>query len=159
MSTGVTLAPFEAADAEALRAVKVAAWQVIFSGQPADFVDAPEDGCTIHVIRKRGTVVGMFRLDRLFHLHHTFAQSDTPGLRSFIVDHDRQGEGIGKAVTAQMRGYAKAQLPRASALYLTVNLRNPGAYKAYTKGGFIDTGAEYLLGKAGPQHILRMPLI
>ena len=159
MTTRVTLSPYAPDAAEALSALKVASWQVVFSGQPREFVEAPEDGCDIHLIRREDALVGMFRIDRHYHRRHTFAQADTPGMRSFIVDADRQGEGIGTATVMAMPGYIRTHYPLATAIYLTVNLRNPGAIKAYLRGGFTDTGAEWPHGLAGPQKILRLPLL
>ena len=154
----LALAPLADDHTDALRALSVHDWQKVFSGQPAEHLDNPGDLDT-HVILRSDHVVGMFRIDPRYHLTHTFAQSNTPGLRSFIVDRDRQGSGIGRAACRLLPGYVREHYPRSAALYLTVNQRNAGAYKAYTLGGFTDTGAEYLLGHAGPQHILRMPLL
>jgi hypothetical protein len=35
---------------------------------------------------------------------------------------------------------------------------NPGAIRAYLKGGFTDTGEVWPHGEAGPQHVMRLAL-
>jgi len=37
---------------------------------------------------------------------------------------------------------------------LTVNHRNPAAIATYLKGGFAQTGQDYLDGPFGPQHVM-----
>jgi len=157
--TSVTLAPMTDAHRLALRVVTVAPGQVIFSGQPVEFVDLSEPLIDVHVILYGGTVVGMFRIDRGFYSHHTFADPDRPGLRSFLVDQAVQGRGIATDAATQLKPYLRQRYPQARGIFLTVNLRNVRARDIYLRGGFNDTGEQYLKGEAGPQHILYMPLI
>lgn len=144
--------------ADQLRQVSVAPEQVVFSGQPAEFVDLNDTEIDVHVILHGNQVAGMFRIDRAFHMHHRFAAQSIYGLRTFLIDQRQQGRGIAKACCAQLRDYLSGHYPDAEAIMLTVNLRNPNARKAYLGGGFIDTGAQYMDGGAGPQHILKLPL-
>ncbi len=159
MLNPITLAPLDDGHRDALRAVSVKPFQVIFSGQPADALDAPEDHIDIHVILHQGDVIGMFRVDRHYHHGHTFAPADSIGIRAMIIDQDRQGAGFGAAACRLMPGYLRPLYPLKTAAYLTVNTRNAGGYKAYIKGGWTDTGTQHMTGLAGPQHILRLPLI
>jgi hypothetical protein len=48
--------------------------------------------------------------------------------------------------------------PGAKSIILTVNCKNPAAYAAYISGGFVDTGAQYVGGNAGPQFIMQLVL-
>ena len=156
--TLVTLTPLTSALADPLRRVSVAPDQVVFSGQPAEFIDLNDPLIDVHVIMYGDQVAGMFRIDRGFHLHHRFAASNIFGLRTFLIDQHLQGRGIASGCAAQLQAYLSHSYPAAEAVMLTVNLRNPHARKVYLGGGFIDTGAQYMDGGAGPQHILKLSL-
>jgi RimJ/RimL family protein N-acetyltransferase len=75
-------------------------------------------------------------------------------LRGFYLDAAWQGRGLGKAAARAVRTLARQVHPDADLVVLTVNERNPAALAAYLAGGFVDTGARYLGGDAGPQHVL-----
>ena len=154
----VTLAPLTPDRRAAVCALAVAPEQVVFSGQPVDFITHPDSDMDIHVIRADDKLVGFFRIDLDYARVHDFARPGDLGLRSVIVDRARQGRGIGSAMIRALPAYLAAHYPGATDLYLTVNLRNPGARKSYLNGGFNDTGAHYLGGDAGPQHIMHMTL-
>ncbi|MFU8825294.1 GNAT family N-acetyltransferase [Yoonia sp.] len=156
--TQVSIAPMPPATQNALRGISVSAEQVNFSGQPSEVIDLDDPRIDIHVIHADDRVAGMFRIDRAFHLHHQFAASTIYGLRTFLVDQQLQGRGIAKACCAQLPDYLADHYPTAEAIMLTVNLRNPAARRAYLAGGFIDTGAQYMDGGFGPQHILKLAL-
>ena len=154
----VTIAPMTPAAQAALRGISVSPEQARFSGQPSEVIDLDDPLIDIHVIHSGDQVAGMFRIDRGFHLHHRFAAASIYGLRTFLVDQRLQGRGIARACCAQLRDYLSGQYPLAEAIMLTVNLLNPGARKIYLAGGFVDTGAQYMDGGYGPQHILKLPL-
>ncbi|MFQ1700060.1 GNAT family N-acetyltransferase [Loktanella agnita] len=156
--SAVTLTRLTPALADDLRRVTVTDDQVVFSGQPAEVIDLADPLIDVHVILYDDQVAGMFRIDRGFHQHHRFAASTQLGLRTFLIDQRFQGRGIAKACAAQLHSYLSAQYGAAEAIVLTVNLRNPGARQVYLSGGFIDTGAQYMDGGAGPQNILTLPL-
>lgn len=158
MFNPISFAPLTADHHDAVRAMSVKPFQVVFSGQPAEALDQPEPGTDLHVILRNDAVVGMFRVDLNYHHAHTFAPADAVGIRTFIIDQNRQGAGFGTAACRALPAYLRTHYPLKSAAYLTVNLRNAGAVKAYVKGGWTDTGAQHLLGAAGPQHIMRMAL-
>ncbi|MFO7804729.1 MAG: GNAT family N-acetyltransferase, partial [Paracoccaceae bacterium] len=66
---------------------------------------------------------------------------------------------IATDTAVQLKPYLRQHYPQARGIFLTVNLRNVGARDIYLRGGFNDTGEQYLEGGAGPQHILYLPLI
>lgn len=74
-------------------------------------------------------------------------------LRAFYVDAAHQGRGIGAAAARAARSLA-ATLDGVELVVLTVNVRNAAGVAAYSRAGFADTGARYLRGDAGPQHVL-----
>ena len=154
----VTLAPLTPDRRAAACALAVAPEQVVFSGQAVDFVTTPDPQMDSHVILADGAVVGFFRIDRDYATVHDFARPGDLGLRSVIVDRAQQGRGIGSAMIRALPAYLADHYPGATDLYLTVNLRNPGARKSYLNGGFTDNGAHFLGGDAGPQHIMHMTL-
>ncbi|KQI68929.1 hypothetical protein AN189_08800 [Loktanella sp. 3ANDIMAR09] len=155
--TSVTLTPFTDDQRAAVSALAVAPDQVQFSGQPAQMIQ-PQDRIDVHLIHADATLVGMFRIDHDFAREHPQVPSGAYGLRSMIVDQHHQGRGIGTAMIRALPAYMAQHYPAAAQIYLTVNLRNPGARRSYLNGGFTDTGEHYLGGDVGPQHILRMDL-
>ncbi len=155
----ITLAPFVDAHRDRLMQVSVRDDQVVFSGQPTEFIDSDLHRFDIHVILQGDTPVGMFRIDRAYHTLMQFTEDVSLGLRTFIIDQNAQGRGIAKNVCEQLRCYLRNQYPEKRSVYLTVNLQNPAARAVYLHGGFIDTGAHYMQGQAGPQHILKLGLV
>ncbi|MCB5198536.1 GNAT family N-acetyltransferase [Loktanella sp. TSTF-M6] len=156
--TSVTLAPYTSDQRDALCALAVGPEQERFSSQPRLLLENPQDGIDVHLIYVDATLVGMFRIDRDFSREHPQVPSGAYGLRSMIIDQRHQGRGIGTAMIRALPAYMAQRYPQATQIYLTVNLRNPGARRSYLNGGFTDTGEHYLGGDAGPQHILRMNL-
>lgn len=153
----VRLRPAKGEDNLAIRRLKVKPCQQIFSGKATDFAGKMEDGIRMHVIENNGQVVGVFRVDQQFQYSFTFASFDTPGVGDFIVDEESQGQGIGTQTCRLLSQYLPEFHPRARGVYLLVNTRNLGAYKAFVRGGFMDSGEQYSRGPTGPQHVLYMP--
>lgn len=158
MTGGVTLSPLNPDLTVALRNVRVADAQVMFSGQPFEVLDNPDPDLDIHVILFKDQVVGMFRIDNGYYQTYPFARPDTPGLRTFLIDQKMQGRGIATDCCKQLKSYLAGHYPRATAIFLTVNLINPAARKAYLSGGFCDSGDQWPHGEAGPQNILKLEL-
>lgn len=101
-----------------------------------------------------GRAAGFGVLDRAGYLDEVL---DDPRravlLRGFYVDAGLQGRGIGTKAARAVRGLA-AGLPGVELVVLTVNVQNPAAVATYRRAGFVDTGAQYLGGDQGPQHLL-----
>lgn len=99
--------------------------------------------------------VGFGVLDRSGYLDELV---DTPAravlLRAFYLDAPEQGGGRGTSAAALVPGFAGQVLGQVELVVLTVNVANAAAIRAYTAAGFTDTGARYLGGGAGPQHVL-----
>lgn len=152
----VSLRPAVGDDHDAIRKITVKPFQQIFSGQTSDFVEKMEDGIRLHVIEQEEQIVGVFRVDKQFQYSFTFASFDTPGVGDFIVDEDSQGKGIGTETCRLMPKYLRDFHPRARGVYFLVHTKNAGAYKAFIRGGCIDTGEQHSRGATGPQHILWM---
>ena len=129
-----------------------------FTADPGARLAALPEGQDAWAILWHGDIVGFLVIDQGFAAAHDFARPGEPGLRSVLIDAARQGEGIGTAAMAGLRGLMADAYPGVESLVLTVNERNPGARAVYLKAGFADTGALWLGGRSGPQNILRMAL-
>lgn len=154
----VTLAALAEETLLGVQALRVKPFQTVFSGDPAQFMQAPEAHFDPHVILKDGNVVGMFRVQSNLHLSHTFAASDTPAISNLIIHDDLQGQGMGTEACRVMGHYLRGVLPQSRGVYMLMNFRNQGGYKATTRGGWTDTGTEWARGINGPEHVLWMPL-
>jgi len=127
------------------------------------FADLPSQAAGVagregHVILADGQPVGFFAIQPDYGTAYDFAPDDAIGLRMFSIDHAAQGKGHATAACRLLTGYLAAAYPGRAACYLTVNVKNPGARRVYEKGGFVDTGALYLGGGYGPQHVMRLAL-
>jgi GNAT superfamily N-acetyltransferase len=153
----ITIAPLPRGEIGKLAHFHLPPEQVQFSAHPRDVMKTPESR-DAHVIYEGDDPAGFFAIDRNYSEAHDFAETGALGLRMFSVDHAHQGRGVASAASWLMRDYLRGQYPERSLCYLTVNCRNPGAYRVYEKGGFVDTGALYHGGGLGPQHIMRLAL-
>lgn len=156
--TTLTLAPLPADRPDLVAHITLPPEQHEFSDPPAVALATATGRRDGHLIEQDGQVAGFFAIDPDYPDAHDFAEKGSIGLRMFCVDHAQQGRGIASGACRLLRGYLAGRYPDADAVYLTVNHRNPGARRAYLKGGFTDTGQDYLDGGAGPQHIMRLPL-
>ncbi len=132
--------------------------QVRFSGTVAEAFAAAEENVEFHCIRDAGHPVGFFKIDRAYAAKYPFAPPGALGLRAFLIDAGYQGQGIGTRACRVLPAYLHTHYPGAPSLWLTVNISNPAALRAYLKGGFEDTGQTWPHGAAGPQNILHLPL-
>jgi len=128
-----------------------------FSAPPSEILK--DDGAyDNYAIVADGTVVGFFRIDLAYPEHMDHALPDELGVRAFSIGDAYQGRGYAKAACRAIAPMLRETYPHARSVALTVNCKNPGAYHCYRSGGFVDTGALYLGGDAGPQHVMRLPL-
>ena len=160
MFARVRLAPLAQHTLAPMQALTVKPFQSGFiGGQPGTVMAAPEAGFDPHVILDaEDRVVGLFRVQTSFHLGHTFARSDTPGLATFVIDAGQQGKGLGTEACQQMPAYLRNAVPRARGAYALVHQRNTGALKAMLRGGWTDTGTQHSRAASGPQAVLWLPL-
>lgn len=138
--------------------MQVKPFQAVFSGHPADVIDDLREPDDLHMILHNDTPIGLFIVDRQYHIAHTFAPSNAVGIRTLIVDQKRQGSGHGSAACQQMRAYLKQHYALKTAVYLAPHSRNAGALKACLRSGFQDTGTQHVLDPSGPRTVLRMQL-
>lgn len=116
----------------------------------------PHEEC--HLLEFEKEIVGFFIINENYWQRYNFSEPGEIGLLGFFIDAQHQGKGLGKAGVAALKPYLRACYPAAKAVILTVNCQNQGAISVYWAGGFEDTGQQYLGGRSGPQHIMRMPL-
>ncbi|SIS81099.1 GNAT family N-acetyltransferase [Paracoccus saliphilus] len=154
----ISLHPLDRRDAGRFAHIAVRPGQERFAGTVDAALVEPEATVDLHEIREAGGVVGLFKIDRAYHLRHDFAQADHLGLRGVILDQKRQGRGLGTAAMTALKGYLPPAYPGKARVWLTVNMANPPAIAAYRKAGFVETGDIWPHGSAGPQLIMFMPL-
>lgn len=155
----VTLSPLGTGDFARVAHIHVAPAQVKFSGTVAQAFEANEPGVDFHAIWTEGRTTGFFKIDRAYAKSHHFARPGELGLRAFLIDRQAQGQGIATAAVRTLDTYLPRHYPDARSVVLTVNMSNPAAKACYRKGGFTDTGEIYEGGMAGPQLVMRMPLV
>lgn len=158
MSPSLSLHPVLDKDRERITAISVAPEQIKFSGTVAEAFASAEEGIDFHAIWQGDEPVGFFKIDRHYPSRYAFAREGEIGLRAFMIDRARQGQGLATRAVRALPAYLRKLYPQAPSVVLTVNFVNPAAKACYLKGGFIDTGETYPDGEAGPQNILRMDL-
>lgn len=98
--------------------------------------------------------VGMFALDRGGYFREFDDDPRAVLLRAFYIAPEYQGSGYASEAVLATRVFVRQRLPDVSRVVLTVNHRNPAAIATYLKGGFAQTGMDYLGGPFGPQHVM-----
>ena len=154
----ITLRPVGLDQYATLAHLRVRDEQIKYAGTLREAFETGEKDVDFHAIEWDGAPVGFFKIDRAYPAEYDFACDGEIGLRGFLIDASRQGQGIASAAVLALPAYLTGQYPLASAVVLSVNCANPAAIRCYLKGGFVDTGDLYQLGRAGPQHVMRMTL-
>jgi RimJ/RimL family protein N-acetyltransferase len=101
-----------------------------------------------------GVPVGMFALDRGGYFREFDDDPCAVLLRAFYIAPEHQGSGYATEAVTATRAFVQQRLPDVRRVVLTVNHRNPAAIATYLKGGFVQTGQDYLGGPFGPQHVM-----
>ena len=151
----VTIERLTEAQIELVKQVKLAEEQVKFAGTAEEFLQDGSETTHLHIIKLDNEVVGFFKLDTAYRDSYEFCSESGIGLRAFALDKNQQGKGLGTRAVKALFPYLKEHYSSFEFIYLTVNLKNPGAIACYEKGGFEKTDELYLGGAAGPQHIMR----
>lgn len=154
----IALAPCTEEDVIYLNTIQVKPFQQMFCDLPSEVLTRKKEGTSDHVVRIDDAPVGMFSVDSRFHHALPFAHFDTLGIPNFVIDKGSQGRGFGSEVCRMMPAYLRGLAPRARGSYMLVMVNNVGAYKAFTRGGWTDTGQKYTLGLKGVQNILWLPM-
>ncbi|MDP2560611.1 GNAT family N-acetyltransferase [Psychrobium sp. 1_MG-2023] len=150
----VTIEVLNEGHVPAVQAIFLAPEQVKFAQTSQDFLADNNNDCHRFVIVFKGQIVGFFKLVLNYCLTHDFCSPNAIGLRSFVIDQSKQGQGIGTQAVSALGCYFSTHYSQYHCLYLTVNCKNPAAFECYLRGGFQDTGKLYLDGPAGPQRIM-----
>jgi RimJ/RimL family protein N-acetyltransferase len=152
--------PVNESTRDAVLALEVLPEQIPLSGLPSETLPLAEsDPCRIPMaVLESNRVIGFFALCWGEQVAHCASRANTIGFRSYLIDASEQGKGYGTAVFSVLREYLLEHHPECTELNLTVNTKNPRAYRAYLRAGFKDFGKLYHGGAFGPQHVLRLPL-
>ncbi|UAB71492.1 GNAT family N-acetyltransferase [Vibrio sp. SCSIO 43132] len=154
----LSLQPMEPKHLEQVSDLRVEESQLKFVGTMEEILVNVDDKVHPNVMLSGDRIVGFFLIDTSYPASYEFAQSGSLGLRAFFIDSRYQGNGYGKQAVASLKPFLNDQYPSHHSIYLTVNCKNPGAYRCYDLAGFQDTQELYHGGAAGPQHIMVMPL-
>ena len=158
----IRVAPVDAALDRTVRRLQVTEAQRPFVGDIGfNLDDARRDPLSeAMAILADGQVIGFYRLDRAPRAV-TGRQLAQPhlGLRAFLIDHRRQGRGLGTRAVRACCADAGQRHPQHRLLALTVNCSNHAAIATYRRAGFEDSGELFHGGAAGPQHLLLYRLI
>lgn len=123
----------------------------------ADVTQCP--GSEPMAIMRGDAPIGYYRIDPNARsvAGRDFAQP-ARGLRSFFVDADWQGRGLGAQALTLLLADLTARHPDARLLVLTVDCNNETAARLYRRAGFTGSGALYHGGRHGPQQLLSRAL-
>jgi RimJ/RimL family protein N-acetyltransferase len=164
-SVNLRIEPVNDLTRDAVLALEVLPEQIPFSGLPSETLPLAESDpfrIAMAVLEsdqfESGRVVGFFALCWGEQVAHYASSANTMGFRAFLIDAREQGRGYGTGVFATLKEFLLEHHPEYTELNLTVNTRNPRAYRAYLRAGFEDAGALYHGGKFGPQRVLSLPL-
>lgn len=158
MPAAIEIAPLPRSERAAVLHIRLPPDQQVFGGDIAVESADTDPETDFHVLRHEGKVTGFFKIERAYGARYDFAPRGALGLRMLQIDAGAQGKGLGRALFSALPGYLAQHYPAARECWLTVNCRNTRARHVYLTGGWEDTGALYLGGDAGPQHVMRLVL-
>lgn len=78
-------------------------------------------------------------------------------LRSFSVNPQLQGKGIGKSAMLKLDDFVKEHFRACDEIVLAVNEKNCSAYQLYLKAGYVFEG-KTRVGRSGPQFLMHKTL-
>jgi len=154
----IKLTRYTPEDWNKVRVLAVDENQLPFVGTIAQLFENVPAHWHFHVVTYEDQIVGFFNVDTGYSHEYDFSIPGELGLRAFFIDQHHQGKGLGKKVIQELHGYLKISYASFDTVCLTVNCKNPAAYRLYEQTGFVDTKELYQGGAAGPQHIMRMQL-
>jgi RimJ/RimL family protein N-acetyltransferase len=154
----LTHCPIPADRFDLVAGVEILPDQIRFSGTVKEAFETAEPKVDFHGLFEGDSAVGFYKIDQAY--ERTLPARGAPllGVRAFMIDHRHQGRGLATQAVRGLAPYLQTRYPEFDAVWLTVNLSNPAALRAYLAGGFVDTGDIHPYGTVGPQHILRMVL-
>ncbi|MFP3598344.1 GNAT family N-acetyltransferase [Chryseobacterium sp. SIMBA_029] len=74
-------------------------------------------------------------------------------LRSFSINPQLQGKGIGKSAMLKLDDFVKEHFRECDEIVLAVNQKNTSAYQLYLKAGYVFEG-KTRIGRSGPQFLM-----
>lgn len=117
-------------------------------------IEERNDGLAFPItIWENGKQVGFFVLDFGADKVELSDNQHSVLLRSFSVNPEFQGKGIGKRAMQQLEFFIHANFPDCNEVTLAVNKNNTSAYKLYLQQGFLDEG-KTRMGRSGLQILM-----
>ena len=154
----ITIEKLTESSVKKVRRIFLADEQIKFAGTAEEFLQSGTDTIALHIIKLHNEVVGFFKIDIKYTLGDEFHIENGVVLRAFAIDMKHQGKGLGTLTVKALFPYLKENYSSYSFIYLTVNCKNQGAWVCYLKGGFQDTGKQYIGCAAGPQYIMQLKI-
>lgn len=161
MTAVLRVCPVTPALRETVLALRLGPGQDTFVSPPSrTLADAEQcPGSQPMAILSGDTMIGYYRIeDSARRLAGREEDIDALGLRSFQLDKDWQGRGLGTLAMDTLLADLAQRYPHAQRIVLTVSCNNAAALALYRRCGFRDSGALYHGGRSGPQRLLWRPL-
>lgn len=156
-SAQLQVAPVDASTGIAVRALRVRPGQSGYVGDPAFNLDRAlaDPSSEAMAVLLDDCVVGSYRLD--FAPNAVIGRgmgAPSVGLRAFLLDASRQGQGYGARAAQAMCADLQVRHPERRLLILLVHCANRAGIATYRRAGFVDSGELFAGGHAGPQHLM-----
>ncbi len=156
----IKIRQLENIDTSGLLKIVLTQAQSIFAENAKSFVESQNsDEDKFVILNESNTFLGYFKIDRSYSKKMQFANTKSLGLKSFVIDAQFQGQGIGSQVLQQLLIRIPVLYSEFDRLYLTVNCKNNTAYQCYLKNGFVAESELYMGGAAGAQYIMSYTIL
>lgn len=108
---------------------------------------------TLVTVLYKDLPVGFFVLDRGENKFNITSNPNAILVRSFSINPDYQGKGIGTKSMELVVDFTKKHIPNINEIVLSVNFKNNNAYNVYLNSGYVDNN-QTIMGRMGAQHVL-----
>lgn len=108
---------------------------------------------TLVTVLYKDLPVGFFVLDRGEDKFNITSNPNAILVRSFSINPDYQGKGIGTKSMELVVDFTKKHIPNVNEIVLSVNFKNNNAYHVYLNSGYVDNN-QTIMGRMGAQHVL-----
>lgn len=154
----IKIAPLARADVDKVAHLQLPPAQRGFVGPIAEMTADPDPLIDFYIIQHDTEIIGFFKIDRDFFRKDTRLPAQAIGLRGLLIGGQYQRLGLGGTVLETLPNHLRDSYPGATQAYLTVELGNPAAMRAYLAHGWVQMELPLLDGKADLDVMLALPL-